>query len=129
MLGCLPRSLGTLCIPLHPWLRKEASGKEILLHSAWVRLGEGGKDAAPREQGRHWAEGAETQFLSAGDGEGSSQTPPTLCGERVGKGEHLRHLQMEPRAQGSPDGSAVKGTRRRRGGSLASLWGGGQMLP
>lgn len=91
-----------------------------------VCSGEGGEDVAPRERGRRWAEGAETQFLSAGDGEGGSQTPPPSR-ELVGKGEHPRHLRMEPQAQGSPGGPAAEGTGRRKGG----LWPhhGGQMLP
>lgn len=119
MVGWLPS--GTLWDPLHTSASPAArtgQQKGDLLHGAWVCSGEGGKDTAPRKQGRHWAEGAVTQFLSAGDGEGGSQPPTRLCRELVGKGEHPRHLQMEPQAQGSPGSSAAKGTGRRRGG----LW-------
>lgn len=61
--------------------------KGDLLHSAWVCSGKGGEDAAPCEQGRHWAKGAETQILSAGDGQGGSQphTHTHSVGHRWGR--------------------------------------------
>lgn len=119
VLGCLPLPRD----PPHPSASPAAQTgqqKGDVLHGAWMCSGEGGEDAAPGEQGRHWAEGAGTQFLSAGDGEGGSQPLPRLCGELVGKGENPQHLRREPHAQGSPSGSAAKGTRRRSGG----LWPG-----
>lgn len=76
--------------------------------------GEVNKDTAPHEQGRHWAE---TQLLSAGEGR-EEAGPSIICQKCVGKGEHPHPLQVEPHTQGSPSGSAVRGTRRRGVGLL-----------
>lgn len=47
-------------------------------------------------------------------------SPSTLCQKRVRKGEHPHPLQAEPHSRGSPSGSAVRGTKRRRRG--AGVW-------
>lgn len=102
----------SLCTTLHPRMCR----KICCLAPGCAQ----GKDAAPGEQGRQWAE---PQFLSAGDGEGGKPAPPVLCGELVGKDEHPQHLQMEPQAQGSPGGSAAEGTGEGEGVSGLTMRG------